>query len=170
MVQVKTKTYISPFSESATITMGPYNVYVADFWDSSIRIISWDGNYTIASYPLFSPRNICLRNKDNQFCIPDYYDKKLRLLTPSLNEIESVDLPDYPLDLDVDQEKGIIYIATSSGLLLGVNQNQEIIQQHTLGMSLSWDTKISFDPQTKGCWISVPDSNFVLYVFIFHYR
>ena len=163
-VQVQTKTYTSPLSESATITMGPYSIYVADFWDSSIRIVSWDGNYTIASYPVFSPRDICLRTMDNRFCIADYYDKKLRLLTPDLKDMESVDLPDYPLDLDVDQDQGVVYIATRSGLLISVNSNQEIAAEHSLGMDLNWNTQLSFDPQARGCWVSVPDSNLVLYI------
>ncbi|MEC9457195.1 MAG: hypothetical protein VX537_07205 [Candidatus Neomarinimicrobiota bacterium] len=163
-VQVQTETYISPLSDSETITIGPYNIYVTDFWDSSIRIVSWDGNYTIASYPLYSPRDICLRNEDNRFCVADYYDKKLRLLTPSLEHMESIDLPDYPLDLDVDQDEGIVYIATRNGLLLSINSNQEILEERSLGMGLSWNTQLSFDPKIRGCWISVPDSNFVLYI------
>ena len=107
-IQVRTETYTSPLSDSAAITMGPYSIYIADFWDSSIRVVSWDGNYTIASYPVFSPRDICLRTVDNRFCIADYYDKKLRLLTPDLKDMKSVDLPDYPLDLDVDQDLELV--------------------------------------------------------------
>mgnify|MGYP001412918211 CR=1 FL=1 len=163
-IQIKTETHLSLLSDPATITIGPYNIYIADFWDSSIRIVSWDGNYTISSYPLFSPRNIRYRRLDNRFCIADYYDKKLRLLTPDLNNIESLDLPDYPLDLDIDQYNSITYIATRNGLLFGINLNQEIIFEKNLGLNLNWNTQLSYDHKAEGCWISVPDSNTVMFI------
>mgnify|MGYP001177209664 FL=1 len=161
-IQVHTNSYSSPFSDFETISIGPYNIYITDFWDSSIKILSWDGNYTFASYPIYAPRDMCLRKFDNKFCIADYYDKRLKFLDAGFTNIESLQLPDYPLDIDINQERGIIFVATKGGLVIEVDRNNNIVQTKNLNTALSWDTRLSFDPKNNYCWITVPDSNKVL--------
>ena len=76
--------------------------------------------------------------------------------------IESLQLPDYPLDIDINQERGIIFVATKGGLVIEVDRNNNIVQTKNLNTALSWDTRLSFDPKNNYCWITVPDSNKVL--------
>ena len=97
-IEVKMENYISDRSDTVQVTIGPFNIYAADFWDNSIRIISWDGNHLITTSYVSSPRSMSLRRTDNRFCVADYYDRSLLLITTDLLEIESIPLPDYPLD------------------------------------------------------------------------
>ena len=57
-IQVHTNSYSSPFPDFETISIGPYNIYITDFWDSSIKILS--GMEITPSPPiLFMHQEIC---------------------------------------------------------------------------------------------------------------
>jgi len=163
-LEVHTETDISARSDTVQVTVGPFNIYVADFWDNSVRMISWDGNHLITTRYVSSPRQISLRRIDNRFCVADYYDRSLLLISTDLVDIESVALPGYPLDLDVNQDQGMVHVATRDGLIVSVNVNNDIVAERSLGLSLNWDTQLSFDHVNNGSWLTIPDSGAVMYV------
>ena len=125
--EVMMDNYISDRSDTVQVTIGPFNIYAADFWDNSIRIVSWDGNHLITTRYVSSPRSMTLRRTDKRFCVADYYDRSLLLITADLLEIESISLPDYPLDLDLDQDQGMVYVATRDGSIVKIDNNNDII-------------------------------------------
>ena len=128
-LEVHTETDISSRSDTVQVTVGPFNIYVADFWDNSVRMISWDCNHLITTRYVSSPRKISLRRIDNRFCVADYYDRSLLLISTDLIDIESVPLPDYPLDLDVNQDQGMVHVATRDGMIVTVNVNNDIVAE-----------------------------------------
>ena len=162
-IEVKMENYISDRSDTVQVTIGPFNIYAADFWDNSIRIVSWDGNHLITTKYVSSPRSMSLRRTDKRFCVADYYDRSLLLITADLLEIESIPLPDYPLDLDLDQDQGMVYVATRDGYIVKIDKNNDIILDNSLGTGLVWDTQVSFDHLNKGLWVTIPDSGTVIF-------
>ena len=163
-IEAHTETYSSVRSDTVQITVGPFNIYAADFWNSSIRMISWDGNHLITTKYVASPRQISLRKIDNRFWVANYYDRSLLLISTDLVDITSVVLPDHPLDLDMNQDQGIAYVATRDGLIISVDMENEIFSERSLGLKLNWDTQSSFDHVNRGLWLTIPDSGMVLYI------
>ena len=160
-VQAETDYMVSPLSDTVSVTVGPYSIYVADFHDNSVRILSWDGSYLIKSKSVSSPRAIQYRKSDNRFMVADYYDKAVLLLSTDLNETEYIDIGDYPLDLDVNQLTNRIHVLTRNGYIMKLDEEGEKIDTLNAGMLFGWDAEISSDPISDGLWISNPDSGIV---------
>ena len=160
-VQAETDYMVSPLSDTVSVTVGPYSIYVADFHDNSVRILSWDGSYLIKSKSVSSPRAIQYRKSDNRFIVADYYDKAVILLSTDLNETEYIDIGDYPLDLDVNQLTNRIHVLTRNGYIMKLDEEGEKIETLNAGMLFGWDAEISSDPISDGLWISNPDSGIV---------
>ena len=160
-VQAETDYMVSPLSDTVSVTVGPYSIYVADFHDNSVRILSWDGSYLIKSKSVSSPRAIQYRKSDNRFMVADYYDKAVILLSTDLNETEYIDIGDYPLDLDVNQLTNRIHVLTRNGYIMKLDEEGEKIETLNAGMPFGWDAEISSDPISDGLWISNPDSGIV---------
>lgn len=160
-VQAETDYMVSPLSDTVSVTVGPYSIYVADFDDNSVRILSWDGSYLIKSKSVSSPRAIQYRKSDNRFMVADYYDKAVLLVSIDLNETEYIDIGDYPLDLDVNQLTNRIHVLTRNGYIMKLDEEGEKIETLNAGMLFGWDAEISSDPISDGLWISNPDSGIV---------
>ena len=160
-VQAVTDYMVSPLSDTVSVTVGPYSIYVADFHDNSVRILSWDGSYLIKSKSVSSPRAIQYRKSDNRFMVADYYDKAVLLVSIDLNETEYIDIGDYPLDLDVNQLTNRIHVLTRNGYIMKLDEEGEKIETLNAGMPFGWDAEISSDPISDGLWISNPDSGIV---------
>ena len=160
-VQAETDYMVSPLSDTVSVTVGPYSIYVADFHDNSVRILSWDGSYLIKSKSVSSPRAIQYRKSDNRFMVADYYDKAVLLVSIDLNETEYIDIGDYPLDLDVNQLTNRIHVLTRNGYIMKLDEEGEKIETLNAGMPFGWDAEISSDPISDGLWISNPDSGIV---------
>ena len=160
-VQAETDYMVSPLSDTVSVTVGPYSIYVADFYDNSVRILSWDGSYLIKSKSVSSPRAIQYRKSDNRFMVADYYDKAVLLVSTDLNETEYIDIGDYPLDLDVNQLTNRIHVLTRNGYIMKLDEEGEKIETLNAGMPFGWDAEISSDPISDGLWISNPDSGIV---------
>ena len=160
-VQAETDYMVSPLSDTVSVTVGPYSIYVADFYDNSVRILSWDGSYLIKSKSVSSPRAIQYRKSDNRFIVADYYDKAVLLVSIDLNETEYIDIGDYPLDLDVNQLTNRIHVLTRNGYIMKLDEEGEKIETLNAGMPFGWDAEISSDPISDGLWISNPDSGIV---------
>ena len=160
-VQAETDYMVSPLSDTVSVTVGPYSIYVADFYDNSVRILSWDGSYLIKSKSVSSPRAIQYRKSDNRFMVADYYDKAVLLVSIDLNETEYIDIGDYPLDLDVNQLTNRIHVLTRNGYIMKLDEEGEKIETLNAGMLFGWDAEISSDPISDGLWISNPDSGIV---------
>ena len=160
-VQAETDYMVSPLSDTVSVTVGPYSIYVADFDDNSVRILSWDGSYLIKSKSVSSPRAIQYRKSDNRFMVADYYDKAVLLVSIDLNETEYIDIGDYPLDLDVNQLTNRIHVLTRNGYIMKLDEEGEKIETLNAGMPFGWDAEISSDPISDGLWISNPDSGIV---------
>jgi len=163
-VQAVTDYMVSPLSDTVSVTVGPYSIYVADFYDNSVRILSWDGSYLIKSQSVSSPRAIQYRESDNRFAVADYYDKAVLLLSTDLNETEYIDIGDYPLDLDVNQLTNRIHVLTRNGYIMKLDEEGEKIETLNVGMPFGWDAEISSDPISDGLWISNPDSGIVWFL------
>jgi len=163
-VQAVTNYMVSPLSDTVSVTVGPYSIYVADFYDNSVRILSWDGSYLIKSQSVSSPRAIQYRESDNRFAVADYYDKAVLLLSTDLNETEYIDIGDYPLDLDVNQLTNRIHVLTRNGYIMKLDEEGEKIETLNVGMPFGWDAEISSDPISDGLWISNPDSGIVWFL------
>ena len=163
-VQAVTDYMVSPLSDTVSVTVGPYSIYVADFYDNSVRILSWDGSYLIKSQSVSSPRAIQYRESDNRFAVADYYDNAVLLLSTDLNETEYIDIGDYPLDLDVNQLTNRIHVLTRNGYIMKLDEEGEKIETVNMGMLPSWDSQISSDPISNGLWISNPDSGIVWFL------
>jgi len=160
-VQAETDYMVSPLSDTVSVTVGPYSIYVADFYDNSVRILSWDGSYLIKSKSVSSPRAIQYRKSDNRFMVADYYDKAVLLVSIDLNETEYIDIGDYPLDLDVNQLTNRIHVLTRNGYIMKLDEEGEKIETLNAGMLFGWGAEISSDPISDGLWISNPDSGIV---------
>ena len=163
-VQAVTNYMVSPLSDTVSVTVGPYSIYVADFYDNSVRILSWDGSYLIKSQSVSSPRAIQYRESDNRFAVADYYDKAVLLLSTDLNETEYIDIGDYPLDLDVNQLTNRIHVLTRNGYIMKLDEEGEKIETLNVGMPFGWDAEISSDPISDGLWISNADSGIVWFL------
>ena len=163
-VQAVTDYMVSPLSDTISVTIGPYSIYVVDFYDNSVRILSWDGSYLIKSKSVSSPRAIQYRKSDNRFMVADYYDKAVLLLSADLNESEYIDIGDYPLDLDVNQLTNRIHVLTRNGYIMKLDEEGEKIETLNAGMPFGWDAEISSDPISDGLWISNPDSGIVWFL------
>jgi hypothetical protein len=163
-VQAVTDYMVSPLSDTVSVTVGPYSIYVADFYDNSVRILSWDGSYLIKSQSVSSPRAIQYRESDNRFAVADYYDNAVLLLSTDLNETEYIDIGDYPLDLDVNQLTNRIHVLTRNGYIMKLDEEGEKIETLNVGMPFGWDAEISSDPISDGLWISNPDSGIVWFL------
>ena len=160
-VQAVTDYMVSPLSDTVSVTVGPYSIYVADFHDNSVRILSWDGSYLIKSKSVSSPRAIQYRKSDNRFMVADYFNKAVLLVSTDLNETEYIDIGDYPLDLDVNQLTNRIHVLTRNGYIMKLDEEGEKIETLNAGMPFGWDAEISSDPISDGLWISNPDSGIV---------
>lgn len=160
-VQAETDYMVSPLSDTVSVTVGPYSIYVTDFYDNSVRILSWDGSYLIKSKSVSSPRAIQYRKSDNRFMVADYYDKAVLLVSTDLNETEYIDIGDYPLDLDVNQLTNRIHVLTRDGYIMKLDEEGEKIETLNIGMPFGRDAEISSDPISDGLWISNPDSGIV---------
>ena len=163
-VQAVTDYMVSPLSDTISVTIGPYSIYVADFYDNSVRILSWDGSYLIKSKSVSSPRAIQYRESDNRFAVADYYDNAVLLISADLNETEYIDIGDYPLDLDVNQLTNRIHVLTRNGYIMKLDEEGEKIETLNAGMPFGWDAEISSDPISDGLWISNPDSGIVWFL------
>ena len=163
-VQAVTDYMVSPLADTVSVTVGPYSIYVADFYDNSVRILSWDGSYLIKSKSVSSPRAIQYRKSDNRFMVADYYDKAVLLLSADLNETEYIDIGDYPLDLDVNQLTNRIHVLTRNGYIMKLDEEGEKIETLNAGMPFGWNAEISSDPISDGLWISHPDSVIVWFL------
>jgi len=163
-VQAVTDYMVSPLSDTISVTIGPYSIYVADFYDNSVRILSWDGSYLIKSKSVSSPRAIQYRESDNRFAVADYYDNAVLLISKDLNETNYIDIGDYPLDLDVNQLTNRIHVLTRNGYIMKLDEEGEKIETLNAGMPFGWDAEISSDPISDGLWISNPDSGIVWFL------
>ena len=163
-VQAVTDYMVSPLSDTVSVTVGPYSIYVADFYDNSVRILSWDGSYLIKSKSVSSPRAIQYRESDNRFAVADYYDNAVLLISTDLNETNYIDIGDYPLDLDVNQLTNRIHVLTRNGYIMKLDKEGEKIETLNAGMPFGWDAEISSDPISDGLWISNPDSGIVWFL------
>ena len=163
-VQAVTDYMVSPLSDTVSVTIGPYSIYVADFYDNSVRILSWDGSYLIKSKSVSSPRAIQYRESDNRFVVADYYDNAVLLISTDLNETNYIDIGDYPLDLDINPLTNHIHVLTRNGYLIKLNEEGEKIETLNIGMPFGWDAEISSDPISDGLWISNPDSGIVWFL------
>ena len=163
-IQAETDYMVSPLSDTVSVTVGPYSIYVADFYDNSVRILSWDGSYLIKSKSVSSPRAIRYRESDNRFAVADYYDNAVLLLSTDLNETDYIDIGDYPLDLDVNPITNYIHVLTRNGYIMKLDEEGEKIETLNAGMPFGWDAEISSDPISDGLWISNPDSGIVWFL------
>ena len=154
----------SPLSEAASITVGPYSIYVADFFDNSVRILSWDGSVLVKRRSVSSPRVIQYRESDRRFLLANYYDRMVVLLSTDLNDADYIEIGDYLLDLAVNQSNHHLYVLTRSGTILEFDESNQMVDSRSLGLQPGWDAQMELDPIDFGLWTSIPDSGMVHYV------
>jgi len=154
-----TDSWESPKTNPQSIIPGPFNYWIADYYQGIVSRISYDGAHVLSQNYIYTPIAIDI----------DPVHKILWLGRASPPQIVRFDfngeaqlmqeLISSPIDIAVDSTSGDVFVANLSATeLKHFNYKGELINSIPCNLSFSNNTQIVLDPIRKTVWVLVPDS------------
>jgi len=142
-------------SDTVSIIPGPYNFWIADFYNYSVKRVTYDGVHVIKSDYFTSPIAIEADPQRNQFLIADYWNSCIYIINKNFTTNSNIKLENKPVDIAINSSEGEFYV-------LFLEQNQlatysisgEKIETVTLPFDVSFNTHLTYDSVASNVWIS----------------
>ena len=109
-VQAVTEWGESHLSPPDTLIPGPYNFWIADFYNSAVWRISYDGAHVLGREYFYSPKAVVYQPGEGRVWVADYWDKAVYYMDVYFTRIEQIDLTGRPIDMAADTISGTIHV------------------------------------------------------------
>ncbi|MEE9166268.1 MAG: hypothetical protein V3U24_02225 [Candidatus Neomarinimicrobiota bacterium] len=164
-VTAVTETWESAQSDPATIIPGPFNYWVADFYDGTLSRVSYDGAHVLFREFTYSPIAIDIDVPRESLWVASLYPSRIVRMTTDGEARFSEILLSRPVDLAVDAQSGEVFIAmVGLSELTHLAPDGMVLDNIPCELGISFDTRLAVDPVGKTVWIAVADSQMVLRV------
>lgn len=158
-VQAVTEWGESRLSPPDTLIPGPYNFWIADFYNSAVWRISYDGAHVLGREYFNSPDAVVYQPGEGRVWVADYYDRAVYYLDVHFTKIGPVALTGRPIDMAADTTSGTIHVLQKfPGLITQVSPDGTI--RRTLGApdSVDINAALAVDAAAGFLWFSNPVS------------
>ena len=109
-VQAVTKYDTSRRTAPDSLIPGPYNFWIADFNNSGVWRISYDGAHVLGREYFNSPDAVVYQPGEGRVWVADHWDRALYCLDVNFTEIGQVALTGRPIDMAADTTSGTIHV------------------------------------------------------------
>lgn len=162
-LSVESDGWRSPLSDPESITPGPFNYWIADYWGTTLTRLSYDGGHLLyQSYDYF-PAALQYDPVRSRVWVASHYPHRLlRLYDSGETELEiALDAP--PLDMALNTATGHVYlILAGASELLHFNDDGVEFTPLTVPLVSGTAAQAAVIEQTETVWITHPDSSTVL--------
>ncbi len=162
-LSAETDGWESPLSDPESITPGPFNYWIADYWGTTLTRLSYDGGHLLfQSYDYF-PVSLEYDPVSSHLWLASHYPHRLERLNDSGEAELEIELDAPPVDITLNTDTGDIYlILAGTPVLLHFDRDGVEAEPITIPLVPSAGAQIAIIQQTETLWIALPDSSAVL--------
>ncbi len=155
-VQTITTFDSSTLSEPVVITPGPVNIWIADYYDMTVKRLTYDGIHVLGTTSLTSPIAILVDTVHSQTIVADYWQQRLYFLAMDLQLSSEISLEYPPVALALDNTSGRIYalLQAEYGTIRVYESNGDSSATIPFPQEVSINTAIAYDPVGNSLWIT----------------
>lgn len=145
---------VSEWSESVDIVPGPYNLWVADYYDFRVSKLSYDSRRVLGQETFTTPVAIATGPDSSRFYIAEYWNRRLVVVDQGLNIVDIVSLSGNPVDMVMDAPLQRINVLLSNNQIERVqltNSNRILIP---LPLEITTASQLVYDRVNTSLWIT----------------
>ncbi len=155
-VQAVTEWGESHLSPPDTLIPGPYNFWIADFYNSAVWRISYDGAHVLGREYFYSPKAVVYQPGEGRVWVADYWDKAVYYMNVDFTRIEQIDITGRPIDMVADTDGGVYVLQIAPDAILQANTAGTSIINSKLPVELSPNASFALDLRSASIWLSTP--------------
>lgn len=158
-----TEGFESGLSLPDSITPGPFNYWVADFFRGSLSVVTYDGAHLLGETFVGSPVAVVIDTAGQAVWAATYYPSGVLKMTLEGEEMARWDLGSFPSDIGIDSRTGNIWaVEIGASYVLRLNPKAGTVDTVFAGVELTRDSRLAVAPSGENVWVTTPGSNTVL--------
>ncbi|MDP6593165.1 MAG: hypothetical protein QF613_03015 [Candidatus Marinimicrobia bacterium] len=162
-LSVETDGWESPLSDPESITPGPFNYWISDYWGTSVTRLSYDGGHQLYQSFDYFPVALQYDPVRSRVWVASHYPHRLVRLNDTGEAEFEIELDAPPLDMTINSTTGDIYlILANTSALQHFESNGTANEPVIIPFVLGNGAQIAMIQQTGTLWITEPDSSAVL--------
>ncbi len=153
-VQAHTESEQGMLSDTLQVTPGAFNFWITDYYDFSIKRMSYDGSHFLGHLDIPTPIAIEAGLGNQAFYVADYWSSAIHEVNRQMQIVRTFELPDQPVDISLDLSTSTLYVLT-----LGMNQILQLrlvdgaITSIDLDINISFQGNLAFDVLRRDVWV-----------------
>lgn len=156
-VQAVTLTGESLLSPPDTLIPGPYNFWIADFYNSAVWRISYDGTHVLGRKYFNSPDAVVYQPGEGRVWVADYWNEAVYYLDVHFTRIEQIALTGRPIDMAADIISGTIHVLQKfPDQIIQVSPDGTIRRTLEAPDDVDIDAALAVDAAADFLWFSNP--------------
>ncbi len=154
-VKAITKYDEGPLSDSVSIIPGPYNLLLTDYYDYTLKRLSYDGNYVYRITEITSPIALAADCGHGIIFVASYWQHSVFYLNRAFKITRSVELSNHPVDMSYDARSNRLFLLEKGENRLSVYSREGNLQEMVaLPLECNLQTKIALDVISNTVWIA----------------
>jgi len=143
------------WSDPVTLIPGPFDIWICDYYNLTLKHLSYDINSTVNSIYLSSPVALSVDANRNQVIVADYWNQRMYLFDRELELKTVVELGHQPVAMDRDLTSGEIYILLEDSLgLIHIYDDTGVLNDSiSFPVPVDINTPLGYDRRTNSIWL-----------------
>lgn len=154
-VKAITKYDEGPLSDSVSIIPGPYNLLLTDYYDYTLKRLSYDGNQVYRITEINSPIALAADYERGLIFVASYWQRTIFYLNRAFEITRSVELNNQPVDMSYDAHTNRLFILEKGENRLSVySRDGNLLERVALPLECNLQTKMALDVVSNTVWIA----------------
>ncbi len=155
-VQAITQTGVSAISAPDSAIPGPHNFWIADYSNSAVKRVTYDGSHQIGQVYIDSPVALAAEPAGTRFWVADYWGRVVRIVNRDMVVVQTIAPGGWPLDLAVTSNGQQAYILQlNPDTIVVVDQQGTIVGGLSVPVNIGSYSELALDETGGRLWLGI---------------
>ncbi len=155
-VQAIIQSGFSAISTPDSAIPGPYNFWVADYSNSAVKRVTYDGSHLLGQVYIDSPVALAAEPAGSRFWVADYWGRSVKVVNRDLQVVATITPGGWPLDLALTSNGQQAYILQlNPDTVVVVNEQGTVVDGLVVPGDLGVYSQLALDEASGRLWLGV---------------
>ncbi len=153
-VQAITQTSVSVISAPDSAIPGPYNFWIADYSNSAVKRVTYDGSHQIGQVYIDSPVALAAAPAGSRFWVADYWGRVVQVVNRNMEVVKIIAPGGWPLDLALTSNGQQAYILQlNPDSIVVVDQQGTTVGGLSVPVNIGSYSELALDETGSRLWL-----------------